>query len=172
MKTMKLDDIKIKDSFENSVPKSEKMDKCRQFWNTYHKQDRWIVVNNRHTLIDGYIQYLVLKENNIEEAEVHFSNKRKKKWERKSKTYKECETTYIYGVHLNSKSTKERVWRVPNSWQNEWADSLSIGDVVLVKTRYGLAPVEITRIERLSECPVEIPVKRVIKKITKYNNDK
>lgn len=159
MATIRLSDIKIKKSFANSIPREEKMGGCRQFWNTYHKQDRFIILNKRHTLVDGYIQYLVLKENNVDEAEVCFVNNKT------DNAYRKRETTYIYGIHLNSKSTKERVWRVPNSWWQGWADSLHIGDMMLVKTKYGLAPIEITKIERLSECPVEMPVKTVVRRI-------
>lgn len=165
MKYLKLSDIYIKESFANSIPKEEKIEECRRFWNTYHKQDRYIVVNNRHTLVDGYIQYLVLKENNVEVAEVHFSNKKKGKWIRKEKTYRESKTNYIYGIHPNSNDHKERVWRIPNSWWNGWADSLNIGDMLMVKTKYGLAPIRITKIEKSNICPVGIPVKTVVRKI-------
>lgn len=175
MKQMKLVDIKIKDSFLNSIPTEEKVNVCRQYWNDNYEQDRYIVVDYNNFLIDGYIQYLVLKENCVDMAEVQISNKKKKKWSRKNKqlktqktnktNYRECETTYIYGVHPKSKSIKERVWRVPNSWWQGWADSLNIGDMILVKTKYGLAPIEITKIERLSKCPVEIPVKTVVRRI-------
>lgn len=175
MKYMKLVDIKIKDSFVNSVPTEDKVNVCRQYWNKNNVQDRYIVVDHNNFLIDGYIQYLVLKENNVDSAEVKISDKKRKRWSRKNihfkvqksnKTnYRECETTYIYGIHPNSKSIKERVWRVPNSWWNGWADSLNIGDMLLVKTKYGLAPIKITKIERLSECPVDIPVKTVIRKM-------
>lgn len=165
MKYLKLSDIYIKESFANSIPQKEKIEECRRFWNTYHQQDRYIVVNNKHTLVDGYIQYLVLKENNVEVAEVHFSNKKKEKWIRKEKTYRESETTYVYGVHPNSNDNKERVWRIPNSWCDGWADNLNIGDMLWAKTKYGLAPIRITKIEKLSICPVDVPVKTVVRKI-------
>ena len=165
MKYMKMDSIKIKHSFAATTPKAEKLDECRRFWNTYHKQDRYIVIDNKNTLVDGYIQYLVLKEKNVEVAEVHHSNKKKEKWFRKEKTYRECTTTYIYGVHPNSKDIKERVWRVPNSWWQGWVDSLNIGDMMLVHTKHGLSPIRITRIEISDRCPVDIPVKTVVRKI-------
>lgn len=175
MKYMRLEDINIKDSFANSVPKKEKVNVCRKHWDKNHEQDRYIVVNRNNFLIDGYIQYLVLKENNVDVAEVKVSDRKRKKWTRKNqqlkvrkinnKNYRERETTYIYGVHPNSKSIKERVWRVPNSWWDGWADSLSIGDMIWVNTKYGIAPIEITRIERSGECPVSIPVKTVVRKI-------
>jgi len=71
---MKLSDIKIKESFAITTPKVEKMEECRNNCNTYHRQDRYIVVNNDKELIDGYIQYLVLKENGVEEADIKISN--------------------------------------------------------------------------------------------------
>lgn len=175
MKHMKLTDIKIKDSFLNSIPTEEKVNACRQHWDESHEQDRYIVVNHDNYLIDGYIQYLVLKENDVDSAEVKISDKKRKRWSRKNihfkvqksnKTnYRECETTYVYGIHPKSKSTKERVWRVPNSWWNGWADSFNIGDMMLVHTKHGLAPIEITKIEGLSKCPVDIPVKTVVRKL-------
>ena len=84
MRTMKLVDIKISEAFANSIPSEEKMNECRNNWNQWHRQDRYIVVNPDNVLIDGYIQYLVLKENNVEEAEVKISTKRKKRWYRKN----------------------------------------------------------------------------------------
>lgn len=177
MKYMRLVDIKIKDSFADSIPKEDKINVCRQHWDKTHEQDRYIVINRDNFLIDGYIQYLVLKENDINVAEVQISNKKKKKWTRKNKqskiqklnktNYRENRTTYIYGVHPNSKSIKERVWRVPNSWWNGWINSLNIGDMMLVHTKNGLAPIKITKIERLSKCPVDMPVKTVVRKLRK-----
>lgn len=181
MKQMRLEDIKIKDSFTNSIPTEEKVNVCWQHWDKFHEQDRYIVVNRDNYLIDGYIQYLVLKENSVDVAEVKISDKKKKRWSRKNKkskvqktnktNYRECETTYIFGVHPNSKSTKERVWRVPNSWWSGWADSLNIGDMLLVNTKRGRQPIEVTRIKRLSECPVDIPVKTVVRKLVECEEE-
>ena len=63
MQKMKLDDIKIKDTYAMTNPKEHKMRECRDYWDKYRCQDRYIVVNNSNILIDGYIQYLILKEN-------------------------------------------------------------------------------------------------------------
>lgn len=175
MKYMRLADIKVNDSFANSIPAEYKVNECRQHWDKTHEQDRYIVVNNDNFLIDGYIQYLALKEKNVDVAEVKISDKRRKRWSRKNKqlkeqnlnktNYRERETIYIYGIHPNSKDYKERVWRIPNSWWSGWADTLNIGDVLLVHTKNGLSPIEITRIKKASICPVEFPVKTVYRKI-------
>ena len=52
MKTMKLSDIKIKDSFANSNPQNRKMEECRHHWDENHEQDRYLVVNHKNELID------------------------------------------------------------------------------------------------------------------------
>lgn len=165
-KTMKLSDIKISSAFADSTPKEYKMKECRDNWNEYHQQDRWIVVDDNGYLIDGYIMYLVLKENNVEEAKVKISNRRKKRWYRKNVEdwniphYRNEPTTYVYGTHLNSECTKEFMWRIPKSWT--WmADNIQIGDTILCGTKFGTAPVIVTKIETLDKCPINIPVKKV-----------
>jgi len=173
-KIMKLSDIRIKNSFATTTPKEEKMEKCRSFWDTYHLQDRYIVVNTNNELIDGYIQYLILKENGVEEAKIKISNKRNKYWYRKGTKYckpphyRSSMTTYIYGVHFNKKlglySKKEYVWRVPKSWDG-WENDLLPGDEIRVCTKYGLAPIIITKIEKTDKCPVDIPVRKVYGKL-------
>ena len=54
------------------------MEECRNNYVTHGEQDRYVVVDHTNTLIDGYIMYLVLKENNVDEAKVKIFNKRKK----------------------------------------------------------------------------------------------
>lgn len=69
-RTMKLKDITIRDSFANTIPKEHKMKECRDYWEEHQEQDRYIVVDRNNVLVDGYIQYLVLKENGIEDVEI------------------------------------------------------------------------------------------------------
>ena len=131
-------------------------------------------VNRENELIDGYIQYLVLKENNVEEVEIKISNRRKKRWYRKNVEdwniphYRNETTTYVYGKHPNSNCTKEFVWRVPKSWSKlGWEDGLNVGNKILVDTKFGIKPVVVTKIEISDKCPVNIPVKRVVKRLNK-----
>lgn len=174
MKKIKLSEIKINEAFVKSIPSESKMQECRNNWNMWHKQDRYIVVNHNNVLIDGYIQYLVLKENNVKEVEIKISTRRKKRWYRKNTKdwniphYRNEATTYIYGVHPNSKSGSEFVWRVPKSWSEVgWEDGLEIGDKILVDTEFGIKPVVVTKIEISDKCPVNIPVKRVVNRLNK-----
>lgn len=174
---VKLSEIKIDPSFAESKPKKEKMEECRSNYILYGKQDRDIVVNNRNVLIDGYIMYLVLKENNVENAKIKISNYRRKCWhrinlkEQMDLTYRTKMTTYIYGVHLNSKykNKKEFLWRVPSMWVG-FGEQLEIGDSILCDTKFGVSPVIVTRIEMSEQCPVDFPVKLVISKEIRKNN--
>ena len=160
----------IKKSFEDSVPSDKKVEECRKVWNEHHRQDRYIVVNHENELIDGYIQYLVLKENGIEEAEIEISERCNKKIDKKETHYSYIPeyrreiTAYIYGTHINKKD--EYIWRVPRSWKG-WENNLVPGDKILVDTKYGIKPIVITRIEYSDKCPVDYPVRKVFKKIEK-----
>lgn len=181
MKYIKLSNIIIKDSFANSIPSKDKIDECRRYYKLHNAQDRYIVIDHNNVLIDGYIQYLVLKENNVEGAKIRVSNKKKREYariniERKiekstRKSYRERETAYVYGIHLNSQDTTERVWRAPNSWWIGWVNNLHIGDILLVHTKYGVAPIRVTKFDISNKCPVDVPVKTVVRKINDYKED-
>lgn len=163
---MKLSEIKIKPSFSETTPREEKMEECRNNYVTHGEQDRYVVVDHTNTLIDGYIMYLVLKENNVDEAKVKISNKRKKCWERINTRefpipkYRTRMTTYVYGVHPNSKCKKEFIWRIPQAW-DEFENELVVGDIIYCITKFGCSPVIVTKIKKLDKCPVDFRVRRV-----------
>ena len=177
MKTMKLSEIKISNAFAVTTPREDKLKVCREYWDKHQEQDRDIVINKDNVLIDGYVQYLVLKENGVDEAFVKkLGKKRTIKHVKKDRVYKEPAyksntTTYIYGVHLNRRADKKYVWRVPNSWKG-WENDLLPGDVILVRTQYGVKPVAITNIEYRDKCPVDMRVKKVCGKVTNNGNDR
>lgn len=67
---MKLNKIKIKDSFKKAEPKGWKM---RERWIYYRQMGKLyspIVVNGRGYLVDGYTSYLIAKEDGLKEVEV------------------------------------------------------------------------------------------------------
>lgn len=171
---MKLSDIKISESFANTTPSEEKMNECRYNWRFYKKQDRYIVIDHNNVLIDGYIMFLVLMEHKEEYAEVKFSNRRKKRWERKNikdwvtPRYKDNPTTYIFGTHPNSKDERIYTWRVPESWTG-FADNIQIGDTILCATKFGFSPVIVNRIEVLDKPPIDLPIKKVCRKEIRRN---
>ena len=159
----KLNDIYIADEFANTTPNPKKVEEYREYYRRNGVQVKPIIVNRKGVLLDGYIQYLILKENNQEDALViqkKYITKKKREYEEPA--YKTERTTYIYGVHSNSLSKKERIWRVAKSWGN-WADNIKIGDLILCDTKNGYKQVQVTRIETLDKCPVDFLVKKVVR---------
>lgn len=156
----RLEDIKIMKSFQETIPKKHKMDECLRNWQKYGCQDRYIVVNSSGYLIDGYVQYLVLKENNINEAEVVFSDKKKRIYRRKPHLNYGV-TTYVYGKH--KANGKEYVWRMPSEWKRKgMADKVAPGIDVIAYTRYGFKVIKVTRIETRHTCPINMPVYKLL----------
>lgn len=159
----KLSEIKITEEFLNTKPSNIKVQECRKFWGKNHKQDRYLVVNEEGYLIDGYIQYLILKENKVDEAEIQISNVRKNKWKRMEKdTYRNQLTTYIYGKHPGDEKKKTYIWRVPNSdgW-NEFKSNVNVDDMIFCYSKKRVAPVIVTEVVTTKNCPVIYPVNKV-----------
>lgn len=160
MKKIKLSEIVISSAFAASVPSERKVQRYKSRFAKTGKQSRYLVLDNENVLVDGYIQYLILKENNVEEAK--YVRYRKKK-----STYRTQNTTYVYGTHPNSKCTKEFVWRVPKSW-SEFTENIKVGDTIYCKTKFGVAPVVVSKIEVNDLCPIDIPVRKVANQIIKH----
>jgi len=158
MKTIKLSDIIVPKYIKESEPSEYKMDCRRKWWNKNRTQQKWLVLDRDNVLLDGYIQYLILKENNVEEAK--FIRRKSFGKDENRADYRTISTTYIYGVHINSNCNKEFCWRVPASWSG-WEKNLQIGDTILCRTKFGFSPVIVTRIEVLDKCPVDFKVKKV-----------
>lgn len=164
MKSIKLSDIVISSAFAASVPSEQKVQKYRSRFAKTGRQSKYLILDNENILVDGYIQYLILKENNVEEAKYVRCGKF---CSNKKSTYRTKTTTYVYGTHPNSKCTKEFVWRVPESW-SEFTENIKVGDTIYCRTKFGVAPVVISRIEVSDLCPVDIPVKKVDNQIIKH----
>lgn len=164
MKTIKLSDIVISDAFLNSHPSENKIEKYRKNYTKYKCQSRYIVLDKNNTLLDGYIQYLILKENNVED--VKFIRRRigvKEQRDIPNSGYRNTFTVYVYGTHLNSNCEKEFVWRVPNNW-DVFVGNIKVGDTIYCNTKFGVAPVVISKIEILDKCPISLSVKKVASK--------
>jgi len=74
MKLVALSDIIIADNFLSHPPKEKKLNKTRRYYSEYGVIDKPIIINKKNVLIDGYIRYIVLKENGIEYAYVKVQN--------------------------------------------------------------------------------------------------
>lgn len=159
----KLSEIKITEEFLSTKPSNIKIQECRKFWGKNHKQDRYLVVNEEGYLIDGYIQYIILKENKVDEAEIQISNVRENKWRRMKKdTYRNKLTTYIYGKHPGDEKKKTYIWRVPNSnrW-DEFKNNVEPDDMIFCYSKKRVAPVVVTEVITTKNCPVIYPVNKV-----------
>lgn len=166
---MRLSEIKISADFESSIPNTYKYNKCE---NKTGNQDRYIVVDEKNVLVDGYIMYLVLKNHDVEYGNVKrltlrkhtYTDKQRKKYGRLISpkhvvTYKEKPTAYVYGKHPNSKDNKEYVWRLPQAW-GYMSLMLQKGDVIYCGTRFGVAPVVVTKVELKSNFDTSLCIKK------------
>lgn len=170
---MKLSEIKIPVDFESSTPNALKYAKCEKYYEETGNQDRYIVVNENNFLIDGYIMYLVLKSHDAEYANVKRLTLRKHKYTDRQRnkygkltppekviSYKEKPTTYVYGKHPNSDNDREYIWRIPNMLDG-MGDELKIGDRIYCHTRFGVAPVIVTKVEKKDNLDSDMKVKKV-----------
>lgn len=145
-----LNNIKVKESYKNTVPSVDKMNECEEMWSK-GKYRCPIIVNEKMVLQDGYTQHLFFKKLGIKSVIVGVQKK---------KTYRNVPTMYLFGKHYNSKNRKVYVWRIPKKMTNV-ADNIKIGDVVYCWTAHGAKPVEVVDIEILSKPPVDIPIKKI-----------
>lgn len=180
---MKLSEIKIPADFESSIPNTYKYNKCERYYKENHKQDRYLIVNENNYLIDGYIMYLVLKNNGAEYGDVRivilnghkYTDRQRNEYNKlvppeKVISYKEKPTVYIYGKHPNGIIDKEYVWRLPKSKEN-MCDVLLPGDLIYCSTKNGIAPVIVTRIEKRDSWDTDLKVKVVCSRIIVRNGE-
>lgn len=165
MSTMKLSDIKITEAFANTRPSPKKIQMKKEHWMKTGRQDKYIVVDKKNNLVDGYITYLVMKELGIEEVKVIKSNKKDLDKKIKESPYRTENTTYVWGVHPNSPDNKLYVWRVPNNenW-NEFKENISVGDMIFCYAKGKVSPVIIKAIQTTDTCPTPLDVKKVCSK--------
>ena len=147
MKRIDLDKIIITKNFLKHNPSEEKMEECRNIWNTFGIQDRYIVINKNKELIDGYVQYLVLKENNVaKDIEVRVSQNKNENLRRKNLNYLFDDGVFVFGYHPKDERKKEYCWKVPEN-RVEWAKSLEFGDKIFCETKYSeRTPVIVTSV--------------------------
>lgn len=153
-KHIKVSDIIITDDFKASVPSIHKIDRCRKFFKKNKKIDKKILLDSDNRLLDGYIRYLVLVENNVEYTTVNVLNE----------NYYGNETFYVFGRHPCS--VKEYVWRLPPEKLDD-KNKYHIGKKVLVKTKRGTKVIEITRTLLTSTPPAKSYIRKVIRLLDK-----
>lgn len=169
---MKLSEIKIQKRFLETKPREEKLKACRDYMDECHQQSKPVVLDENNLLVDGYVQYLVLKERGIEEVDVKIVKGfwRCKRGEDSIPKYRTEMTTYLYCVfkHKNGSYSKQYVWRVPKSWSdNGWERDVLPGDKIFVNSKGKSNLAIVTKIHRTESCPSDFPVKRVTGKAKK-----
>lgn len=160
---IKLSSIKIPKSYAVTTPSEKKVRTKRK---KYRKGKlRAITINTDGFLINGYINYLILKENNVEDVTVNIVDIKKNDNSNVPESYRNTKTTYIYGKHPNDKSEKIYIWRIPNaeSWR-KFSETILPDDLIFCKTKFGCSPVIVQAIQTVDKCPVEFPVKKVLSK--------
>lgn len=170
---MRLSEIKIPVDFESSIPNTYKYNKCERYYKENNKQDRYLVVNENNYLIDGYIMYLVLKNNGAEYGDVRivtlngrkYTDRQRKHYGKliptdKNNTYKRKPTTYVYGIHYKGFNHKTYMWRIPTTW-TAMIEELQPGDKVYCKTRFGRVPVIVIQIEAKDKIDTDMIVRKV-----------
>lgn len=135
---MRLDEIKIPEIYLKTSPKQWKLDACREFFGKFGHIDRRIVVDKNGVLRDGYVGYLVLKENGIADCDVVVNSQRQ---------IKRPDKYYLFAVHEGS--PKEYVWRIPK----RLLGGSRIGRFALVNTRNGRQWVRVEHIAQLAKRP-------------------
>lgn len=145
---MNVSDIKVTRMFRNTTPKTEKIERCRQYYREHGVLDRDIVIGASGYLVDGYIALLVLKENNVEQTEVVVKHRNAP-----------SKVTYVFGRHKTC--PKEYCWKITG--KTKQLEHLKIGNKMVVNTKHGKSVATIIRIEELEQSPIGRAVKDVVK---------
>lgn len=149
---LRMSDIKVSMAFQRAFPADEKMQKCREYYQQYGTIDREIVVDANNYIVDGYVGFLVLMENDIRSTVVTRVTEEKI-------NYKNSPTMYVFGHHPHGGKTY--VWRMVKRTQNP--ENLKVGAKMMVNTKRGSKLVIVDDFKELSEPPVLMPVKKVIR---------
>lgn len=121
MNTIRVSNIIVPKSFENSQPSEEKLNKVRAYVDEHGKLDKPIVLDG-NTLTDNYIRYLIAVEFGFEKVPYITSQEY-----RDREVKEENHMTYIVGKFEDN--DKEYIWKVTKNI------SINVGDKVLVKSK-------------------------------------
>lgn len=123
-----ISDIIIPDEFTKTTPNISKVQRIRKYFNVYNTIDEPITISSSNVLMDGYIRYLIAKENNMQlipcvVSDENFTSKRPCK--------------YIVGKFDNG---SEYIWKIRNKLD------VNAGDKVLVANKNKSAVVSVVKV--------------------------
>lgn len=125
-KIIKLDKIIIADTFLNTAPSEKKVNAVRNYYKQHGEFDKPIVLSKNNILLDGYIRYIVAKENGLQEIE--YATVMPKEQEQQTNNQNRT-ITLIKGKFPDN--DKEYIWRLPfNKDVN-----VEIGDTAIVNVK-------------------------------------
>lgn len=153
--------IKIPDKFMKTLPSERKIEEKKKVLVNNNTRKISIVINHKRELTDGFATYLAAGILKIEHLNVIQTNV----WE-EFNIKNNTKTTFVYGKHPNSVIDKEYVWRVPIS-KEITLGNIRKGDNLMVATKFGPAPIVVTKIERKQYSPITGKIKTVIGRIEK-----
>lgn len=153
----KISEIKISEDFASHQPSEQKVANKVKWIRKRERQHRTfckVVLDENGVLVDGYATLIAMEQLGYTECYCNV----------KKPSYRETPTTYIFGYHPNDKKKREFVWRIPRYMEESTFGTILPNDCVLCNTKFGIAPVIVTRIETLDECPVDMRVKKFVRK--------
>lgn len=146
----RLSSIKIPHHYLASYPLEHKLEACRQYYHEHNALDRDLIVSADHTLVDGYIGFLVLLENNVEEYPVVCTEV--------------PDRTYIAARHPGN--NKVYFWRVTPRTKD--ALMLLPGLWAEVNTKYGHEIVQIVDVFSAAKPPAHHRMRSVYRALPNY----
>ena len=155
---MEMQYIDIPAEFLSHKPSREKMQACREYYAEHGFLDREICVDETGTLYDGYVGYLVLKENSVKYTEVSCEHSGEQ-MPGLNKPLSQRRKMYVFGMHRGL--LKEYVWVVGNTTKDR--KLLKVGNHAVVRCRGGKDKILITDVKYLDNPPREGFIKQVVR---------
>lgn len=148
--------IFIPQQFRVTPPRSSKINEKKEML-LAHPEQIYITLNYKGQLIDGYATYLAAKTINKEFVNIRQLGRLETFIKDKTSA-----TTFVYGVHPGV-GNKEYVWRITDYKKDELSD-IKKGDKLIAHTKYGPAPIIVTKIVKKNYNPVDKKIRTIIGK--------
>lgn len=136
---VRIEDIKIFPCFASSTPKAKKVEQKEWLYSQSGMSEFDIVLDRNNYLIDGYIGYLIAKENGLTHIPVRYGQRQ-----------------VIKAVH--KAGGKAHTWELPGMLINR----VSVGDKVVVETSRGHRKVRVVSVEEYKQQDRE-PLRMVVR---------
>lgn len=138
--TIPLKEIIIDESFKNTTPAAVKIDRARDYLQTYKEVPKTIILNKNNVLIDGYCSYLAAVEAGLKEVPV-------------------CYGTVEVIEAYHRAGQRHLLWQVPVYMQG----MITAGSECIVRTARGVKKVKVAAVLQ-QDFPQQQPsLKRVLK---------